>query len=71
MFMHFYLSKRKDGPDKLWSQLRLPDDGHINKSHASVNKSVVGISRVEPCRFYGIDSRGPSKSGRCSGLPYQ
>ena len=47
-YVSFYLNKRKDGPDKLWSRLRLPDDGHVNKSHASVNKSVVGISRIEP-----------------------
>ena len=47
-YVNFYLNKRKDGPDKLWSRLRLPDDGHVNKSHASVNKSVVGISRIEP-----------------------
>lgn len=46
-YVSFYLNERKDGPDKLWSRLRLPDDGHVNKSHAS-NQSVVGISRTEP-----------------------
>ena len=46
-YVNFCLNKRKDAPDKLWSRLRLPDDGHVNKSHA-LNKSVVGISRIEP-----------------------
>ena len=44
----FYLDERKDGPDKQWSRLRLPDDGHVNESHASVNKSVLRIA-VHPC----------------------